>query len=961
MRSAPSRAPLLPGLALAASAVWGADPVLESPTQARGSAAVWYEQALTEVSAGQTSAAYLTLNSALRQDPFSLAGHLLLARVYLQLGQGEKAEKELLIADGLGAHQSLTLIPLARSYLLQGSADKLLRELFPLGTLADEDAELLALRGEAHVQLGQLYEAQRAFDQAGERDPANVGAMLGRIHVLMLQGDLNEASGDARRAVALAPDNPRAWLLRGMLLRGRSDVSGALRDFERAVAVLPAYLPAQIARISALLELERFDEALAAAEESLTLYPRDPRSFYLKAVVHARRQEFDLAQIALRQTESLISQLPRELIDAHPPTLLLAGMVSYSLKQWSQATSYLAPFLDQFPDTVGPRILLARIALDRQQNERAIRLLEPALSLAPGDQQVLSLLGEAFMRDGQHVKAALFLQQALEAGDDNLVLRTQRAVNQFGLGRKAQAIEELGAVAGADPQYAEAGATLVVANLKERRFEEAVKVAAALLEGYPQNITYLNLYGVAQLAAGNRAAARWAFDLAVVLDWRFVPAQLNLAELDLRENRPLAARDRLQWVLARNPDQLSALLLLARTVEQLGLREQARQLAERAVIADPTAVPVAVYLTDLLLKMRQPEAALTVVQSAEVRAADPEDLDLLVALSRAYLANGHRATAQVVLQRGSSLAGYNAAGLLELALLQRQAGDRNGAIWSLEKAVEGQPRYLPTRIKLGEMYAEVGKLTQAETLATTLRTDFPQEPYGDHLLGTIARARGDDARALEHFKRALKLRESPILAVRTYETLRVAQGVGPATDFLRRWVEKHPDDGVARQALAEGLFREGRVAEAKAIYQRALLRTPDNAVLLNNLALIYAQEGDAQGIELARKAQALSPVPEITDTLGWVLVRAGQFAEGLNYLRDAQSRAAAEPGISYHIAYALVRLGRDEDALRELTQLLRKDGDFPEQEAADKLRREVQGRLGQGSGARDAGRDPVVE
>jgi Tfp pilus assembly protein PilF len=255
------------------------------------------------------------------------------------------------------------------------------------------------------------------------------------------------------------------------------------------------------------------------------------------------------------------------------------------------------------------------------------------------------------------------------------VLRTQRAVNQFGLGRKAQAIEELGAVVAADPQYAEASATLVVTSLKEQRFEEAVKVAAQLLEGNPGNITFLNLYVVAQLGAGDRAAARWALDLALVLDWRFVPAQLNLAELDLRENRPRAARDRLQLVLARNPDQISALLLLARTVEQLGLHEQARQLAERAVSADPTAVPVAVYLTDLLLKMQQTEAALTVVQSAEVRGADPEDLALLVALSRAYLANGHRATAQVVLQRGSSLAGYNAGGLLELALLHRQAGE----------------------------------------------------------------------------------------------------------------------------------------------------------------------------------------------------------------------------------------------------------------------------------------------
>ncbi len=934
----------------------------EPPTAAKGRASALFEKALVEFNLGQTRTAYLHLKHALLEDPFLLSAHLLLGRIYIHLGQGDKAEKELLIADGLGAHRSLTLIPLARAYLLQGKAKELLAEIFPLGTLVEEDAELLALRGQAHLQLDQLYDAQRAFTQAREKNPNNVGAVLGRIHVLLLKGDLNEADFYARRAVELAPDNPRAWFLKGTLTRSLGDIQSALRDFERAVQALPAYLPAQIARVSALLELGRHDQALAAAEEAGQIYPRDPRTLYLKALVQARQQSADAATATLAQADTLISQLPAALIEGHPPTLLLAGMVSYSLKHWAQASRYLGLYLERYPDSVGPRTLLAQIYLQRDQHEQAVKLLEPALGLAPGDQTVLSLLAEAYMRDRQHVKASNYLQQVVDADKDKLVLRAQRAVNQFGLGRSTQALEDLGAVFDADPKYENAGATLVVLSLKEQRFDEAVTVARKLLQGSPDNLTYLNLFGVAQLAAGDLGAARWAFELALMLDGGFLPAQLNLAEIDLREERPGVARDRLRLFLERNPDQVSGLLMLARAFEQLGDRGQAKQWAQRAVGVDPNSVEVAVYLTDLLLKMKSAEEALTVAESAELRAADADDIDLLAALSRAYIANGRRATAQIILQRGSSLAGYNAANLLEIAALQRQAGDPNGAIWSLEKAAKGQPKFLPTRIKLGEVYTEEGKLPQAEDVAKGLIRDFPKEPYGEHLLGTIARARGDDAVALDHFTRALKLRESPVLAVRTFETLRAVQGNSQALDFLKRWVDKHPNDEIARQALAEALFRGGRAAEAKEIYERALARTPNNVTLLNNLALIYAEEGSPKALELARKAHQALPAPEITDTLGWVLVKSGQVEAGLGYLREAQTKAAAQAGVGYHIAYALERLGRQDEALGELRRILQQDSDFPEREAALNLRRQLESaEAANAPTGRNLGFDPVAE
>lgn len=898
-----------------------------------------YEKALVEYNLGQVRVAYIHLKNALLNDPFLLSAHLLLGKIYLELGQGERAEKELLIADGLGAHQTLTLIPLARAYLQQGKSQKLLDELYPLNTLPEEDAELLALRGQAHLDLEQYYEAQRAFTQAWERNQNNVSAVLGRIRVLLLKGELSEADFYSRRATELAPDNPETWYLRGRLSRGLGDIASALKDFEQAVEVMPAYLPAWLAKTSVQLELGRFDQALESARRARELYPNDPRGAYLEAVVQARRGETGIAGELLGEAQLQLSQLPPELLESHGPTLLLAGMVAYGLKRWTQASGYLTLYLEKFPDSVGPRVILAQLHLDNHKPEQAIKLLEPAAALAPGTQKILSLLAEAYLRDGQYVRAAQYLREAIEVDEDNPILATQRAINAFGLGRRSRAIAEMTEVFESHPGLRVAGASLVVMSLKERRFDEAVSVARTLLQDSPYNLAYLNLYGVALMTAGEHDAARWAFELALLLDWRFDPAQVNLAELDLREGSADAARERLELLYARNRRLVRVMLMLARACEAQGDLETARDWAQRAVGADPSSVPIAVYLTDLLLKMQESSRALELVESAQIRSEDANDMDLVAALSRAYLANGYKATAQVALQRASSLAGYDGARLLEVALLQWKAGDIKGAIWSLEKAVKGQPNYLPARIKLGEIYQEIGDSALANDVAKALARDFPDQPFGNHLAGVIALARGDNQSALARFKAAFNSQPSSVLAIRVYETVQKVDGSEPALDFLSEWVAGHPDDSVANQAYAEALYRAGRAADAERYYERVLAESPDNPLLLNNLALIYAREKKSGAVELAQKAFELRPdSAEITDTLGWVLVLSGQPDQGLKHLRDAQVIATAPGGVDYHVAYALEKLGRYAEAERTVATALERGGDFPEREAAEVLR-----------------------
>ena len=529
--SPPLCAVLVLALSMGSAVVFGQqeEPLL-GEAKGADAAAQYYEKALIAHNKGDVRSAYIYLKNSLKEDPLLLPAHLLLGRVYLDMGQGEQAEKQLLVADGLGANRSLIQNSLARAYLMQGRPQQLLDELFPLGTAPTEDAELLALRGEAHLALEQYFDAQRAFTQAWELNPHSGSAILGRVHVMLIQGELEKATALAREAVKVAPKSPRAWYLKGVLAESAGDYSGALSDMTRAAELLPAFLPAQTGRVSLLLRLRRFDEADAVASTMLEIYPNDPRSHYLKAVVQTELGNEQAAKESLQAGADLIARFPRELIEGHRPTLLLAGIFAYTLKQWEQAEDYLTLYISQDRGATGPRVLLARIALqERNQPEQAIRLLEPAVEGNQDNVPALSVLAEAYMKTGQYLKATQLLREALEQRGDDIMLRTQRAVNEFGLGRRDDAINELSQVFDARPELTNAGATLVVMLLRQHDYSAALDGARKLLLRSPDNLSYINLLGVAAFGKGDLDTARWAFELALANDPAFYPARTNLA------------------------------------------------------------------------------------------------------------------------------------------------------------------------------------------------------------------------------------------------------------------------------------------------------------------------------------------------------------------------------------------------------------------------------------------------
>jgi Tfp pilus assembly protein PilF len=159
-----------------------------------------------------------------------------------------------------------------------------------------------------------------------------------------------------------------------------------------------------------------------------------------------------------------------------------------------------------------------------------------------------------------------------------------------------------------------------------------------------------------------------------------------------------------------------------------------------------------------------------------------------------------------------------------------------------------------------------------------------------------------------------------------------------AYEGLGQWLADHPEDTRLRAMLAMALQSSGQQQSAIAEYLKILDSDPDNVTVLNNLAWLYQESSDPQGVKYAERAHELAPGrPEVTDTLGWLLVQNGDTNRGLVLLQEARVKAPHIPDIHYHMAAALYKAGRIEESRKELDRLLKTGKTFPELDEARAL------------------------
>lgn len=896
----------------------------------------YYEDALVAARKPDIDAAIIELRNALQQNPKYVAAHILLGELFLQKKSLSEAEVHLNLANQLGADRSLTVKALAQLYLYQLKYNPLLKEIQPSQFNRQLQPDLHVFRGHAYLQLGQISEALNEYDMAAQIDPSRVDAVIGRANALLRRNDLAGATQAVDKAMAMQPGNAGNWYVNGTIKHVQADLENAVKDYDKAIELMPDYQDARIARAGVLMDLhqdQRATEDLAYLREH---YPFDPKAAYLHAVLLARNGQKEASIKELEAAADIIVAVKPEYLTQHSQTLMLSGLVNYSLQRFDLAAEYLRQYVKNYPGQPGPYKLLASILLNKNEPETVIDLLRPVVASHPNDHRLLFLLGTAYMNVGKHDQANDLLEKASAGEGGSESIHAEVGLNRLSMGQETLAIQELETAIQKNPGNTQAGIPLAAIYIRNGEGQKALRVAQGLHDKMSKNLTLLNLLGTAQVATQNLKQARRSFEKAVELDPAFITAHINLSKLDVAEKKIDPAKQRLLKLNKQFPDNIAVLIELSTVDQAAGNNDAANQWLDKARILDPKSMPVLLAQMDLKLKTGRALEALAIGEAAEL--IDRENPQLLQALARSYLASDNREKALSVYRRMADQARLNVKKLYTVARYQIQAGDYPDAIKTLKKALVADEKHIPSQIALTEMELYHGKPVFAISRANNLLKEYPQRGFPHRLLGDIAMQDKNFSLAAERYQTAFDLEPDTALLMKLYQSHKQTGQNEKAFGLLSQWTKKHPKDLVPIAALAEEQLQQGKLKEAQKHYEFLLSQYPNEPQFLNNLAYIYFSTGNNKALSYAEKAQQLAPEQAAgNDTLGWILVNTGKPEQGLHYLRSAHSRMSQNPEIRYHIAVALDKLGRKDEAKQELEEALKTDPSFNGLEQAKAL------------------------
>jgi tetratricopeptide (TPR) repeat protein len=196
--------------------------------------------------------------------------------------------------------------------------------------------------------------------------------------------------------------------------------------------------------------------------------------------------------------------------------------------------------------------------------------------------------------------------------------------------------------------------------------------------------------------------------------------------------------------------------------------------------------------------------------------------------------------------------------------------------------------YVDAQIRLSEIEAERENSEGAIEILEALMKTNPS-PRVAYALGEVYRSDKDNKKAVSAYDQAID-----------------AAGGKPDDDLWSVYFVR-----------AMALDELGEWDKAEADLKKALEYRPDNPHVLNYLAYTWADRNInlTQARDMLVKALSLAPTdPYITDSLGWVYYRQGDFAQAIVLLERAVSLKPYDPTLNDHLGDAYESVGRHLEA-----------------------------------------------
>ena len=892
-----------------------------------------FDRAQAYFAASDYRAAVIELKNVLQHDPDAVAARRLLADASFILADLATAESEYRKLLGDGVADTDVLAAYGRTLLVIGKPAEVLERIAPAIENGASDAPLHVLLGDAHVALGDVGQADLHYRAALDDDPQSAGGLVGRAVLAARAEDWDRADAELERALAHHPADPVVLRTRADLLRARFEFAAAADAYAAAIGAERPDTPlsdrflARRGRIAALIDASRLDDAAATLDEFAMLAPSSPLIPFFRGHIAFSAGDYDAAEAHLL---NYLSAVPD---DAAAQGLL--GAVSFSKNKLGQAEQYLSGAVRANVGGDRVRMLLAETQLRLNKPAGAAKLLEDRVGGGDVDPAMLAILGRARLGQDDAEAAIELFERVLENDAEGISVNLALATSYLKARRYADAEQLLLALPSATAADYRRELLLFAVYLEQDKTAAARELAQNLIRANRSDPNAHVLVSELYRNVGDFERSRAHMDRALELDpantaalYFIGTAASEAGDLD----RSIAMFERLLDV---DPVNVLALFQLAGALD----RTDALERIEPRLSAALQQAPESLGLRKLSARFRLMTGNLTAAADDVEAARDlaPNDPDVahiegLVALQAGDVADAIR-------HLGRATAGSSTAPGALLDLARARLLNRDYALAAISAREYRKLRPEDVQGLAVEVDAELrrGDPERAREAATGYAASYPDEAFLQLLLGDIELASRNPAVALARYESYATSDWSWLVALRMAQAHLAARS-NRAAEPIERWLAGNPDDALARRIYAQLLEGSGRSDQAIAQY-RLLERSGDiDATGLNNLAWQYMLQNRPEAAVLAERAHAMEPDNgDIADTLGWILYRGGEYERAAQILDLAVRKSPENPEIRYHLAAALVEVGRAGEARSLLQELLEGDADFPSRADADAL------------------------
>jgi len=461
---------------------------------------------------GDFAMAIVELQEVLRLEPNVSSIYISLAECYWNLNKPERSMEYLESAIEIDPDNSTTREVMAE-------------QLFRLQDFSKSEEQykiLLELNPESEdylFALGDLAKIQNRYDQAIGYYKNVYDLNNENIQALELTTDLMHRLGKFNEADELYRKLLKADSLNVQYLSAYADLNVQLNKPEKAIELVKKIITIEGSSIESLIqlgvlynELERDDEAIEIFHEILRQDSTNAVGLHLLSTIYRENLEYDKAQL------------------------------------------YADSMIIVFPENSQGFINSALIALDQNDNEKAITILSPAAVDFPEDYSVQYLLGMSYYQSENYKMATVFLDNARQiAPNSRNTLHVLAIVNDnlnnwtISDGIYQQLIQTDSTDTQALNNFAY--------SLIERgeKIELSQKYARRAIELAPDQAAYLDTYGWILFKMGNTKEAHKYIDKSLEIDSENAEVLKHMGDILIKMKKKTEAKEFYQKALSIDP------------------------------------------------------------------------------------------------------------------------------------------------------------------------------------------------------------------------------------------------------------------------------------------------------------------------------------------------------------------------------------------------------------------------